>query len=57
MSRIIVWSETFQTTLVCKRLRLRVLTVCNWRIKISQKRHTFICHVKIRSVSNLREPN
>ena len=36
---------------ICKRLRLRVLTVCNWRIKISHRRHTFICHVKIYALS------
>ena len=34
-----------------KRLRLRVLTLYNWRIKISHKRHTFICHVKIYALS------
>ena len=32
-------------------LRLRVLAVCNWRIKISHKRHAFICHVKIYALS------
>ena len=36
---------------ICKRLRLRVLTVRNWRIKISHKHHTFICHVKIYALS------
>ena len=36
---------------ICKRLRLRVLAVCNWHIKISHKRHAFICHVKISALS------
>ena len=30
-----------------------VLAVCNWRIKISHKRHAFICHVKIHALSTI----
>ena len=36
---------------ICKRLRLRVLNVRNWRIQNSHKRHPFICHVKIYALS------
>ena len=46
-TRVRAWTVNY----ICKRLRLRVLTVCNWRIKISHKCHTFICHVKIYALS------
>ena len=34
-----------------KGLRLRVLAVCNWRIKVSHKRHAFFYHVQIYALS------
>ena len=45
------WVRAWTVNPIWKRLRLRVLTVCNWCIKISHKRHTFICHVKIYALS------